>query len=640
MTSSPLLSHIISLAHGLAASLLFLGVLYFAGSQLTPRRFEHGSGWADRIVVGLVFFLVLCWIGVTSRSIPVFYVTLAFGAILSVLASVRSQGGLTRQVPVSVRQWLIDFSVLYVVVYLLIRPAAGSGFLPLAPDGNLDLVTYARYAKHLLRFGAAELEITPFAYTRSPASAYVLAGDSLFFGRDPLNAAMPALFMLVSLFGMIAAHAARLVFGFSRPVAMALATVVLCGPLSRWLLMSYGLAEVMAATAIVYLLSVTGEFAVRQRNAGSLVLSGVVGLMLLFVAAPPSAGWAANIPGGFADLLSRMSPAALLGSPISTPAASEMTDRIGSAAALTLALTPLLWAGALHLASRFNVLDRLKASESDQQLARSLVVYVGIVFIAGNVAVQAVRAPGAIRRSDVWRQLDGISALSFRSMTLKVTEEANGLSTALAMYYLPGRKAEVFGRGVSPQDLSFESVSKEQPMFIQNFGCEGVGHADTVSLPRVGCVLMAPPSLALGASYPFNQTFLFITYDRMTPREAGGRWNTRPTLQLRVMADPQRVPLDRNLFINLLVEPFLAEGAKPRQLLVTWGDARHGEQLIGGRKWFSLNVQSADWQGNRLWALPITIGLPDGRALLFQEVALTDTPKGEVVVQAAAPPAR
>ena len=117
-------------------------------------------------------------------------------------------------------------------------------------------------------------------------------------------------------------------------------------------------------------------------------------------------------------------------------------------------------------------------------------------------------------------------------------------------------------------------------------------------------------------------------------------FNRDVTLQLRVMADPQRVPLDRSLFINLLVEPFLAEGAKPRQLLVTWGDARHGEQLIGGRKWFSLNVQSADWQGNRLWALPITIDLPDGRALLFQEVALTDTPKGEVVVQAPAPPAR
>ena len=67
-------------------------------------------------------------------------------------------------------------------------------------------------------------------------------------------------------------------------------------------------------------------------------------------------------------------------------------------------------------------------------------------------------------------------------------------------------------------------------MFIQNFGCEGVGHGDTVSAPGVGCLLMAPPSMTVGTSYPFNRTFLFLDFDRMTraiPAAAGIR--SRPS---------------------------------------------------------------------------------------------------------------
>ena len=61
--------------------------------------------------------------------------------------------------------------------------------------------------------------------------------------------------------------------------------------------------------------------------------------------------------------------------------------------------------------------------------------------------------------------------MPFRAFTLRVADQPNGLSTALAMYYMPGRKAHVIGRGVSLDELPFENVSKEEPMFIQNFGC-------------------------------------------------------------------------------------------------------------------------------------------------------------------------
>ena len=235
----------------------------------------------------------------------------------------------------------------------------------------------------------------------------------------------------------------------------------------------------------------------------------MAGVSLLAFAAPPWAGWVGAAPSGLVELVSRMSFRVSLGFAGHTPSAADLSYRMSAAAVVVLAIVPLLWAGAVYAVRRFNILDRLGPSESDRRLATALGFYVGVALILGNVAVEAVRGPSSVSRSGTWRQLDEVGALSFRSMTLKVADEPNGLSTALAMYYLPGRKTEVFGRGVSAQDLSFDSVSKERPMFIQNFGCAGVGHAEAVSVPRVGCVLMAPPSYTVGTSYRSIRHFCF-----------------------------------------------------------------------------------------------------------------------------------
>ena len=212
------------------------------------------------------------------------------------------------------------------------------------------------------------------------------------------------------------------------------------------------------------------------------------------------------------------------------------------------------------------------------------------------------------------------------------TSTSRPISPRLSAHDLPGRKVQVFGRAVAAQDLPLDEVSqRSQPLVIQNVGCASAGHGDAVSVERMGCVRMAPPSVTLGTTYPFNQTFLFLDFDYMTPREPGGRWNTRPTLQLQVKSDSRRVPLDRDMFLNLLVNPMTPEGTKPRQLVFSWGVDRHGQVLLGERRWISLPVQNRDWKGNRLRILPVTIPFLDGRAVLFNEIALTDEPRGGVV---------
>jgi hypothetical protein len=116
----------------------------------------------------------------------------------------------------------------------------------------------------------------------------------------------------------------------------------------------------------------------------------------------------------------------------------------------------------------------------------------------------------------------------------------------------------------------------------------------------------------------------------MSARDPGGRWNARSSITLRLTADPQRARLDRDMFINFLVDPFLPAGAKPHRLVLQWGTERRGEVVVSERQWFSLPIGSNDWSGNRLWSIRVAIDFPDGRAILFHEVALTESPRGHV----------
>jgi hypothetical protein len=627
-----IVTHLLSLLHGLAAAFVSVAVFYIAGLLLMPRRWPGLLRWSDHVFLGLTFYVLLCWIATSARAIPVSYVMLVFGGVLWALASLRFRwlqstlgaALLNRET----RRWLADFSIFYVLAYVLVRPSAGSAVLTLSPEGSLDLVTYARYARNLLAFGTASVDLATFDYFRSPASAFLLAWHSLPFLGDPLDAAMPALFMLAALFGMIAAGIAASLCGLSRRASLVIGAIALCAPMFRWTLDTYSLGELLAATAVIYLTGVIGStVASRVTVARSACL--LAGGLLLYFAARAFVGSPGAIVSGIVEMARHFSPLAVFGLPGRAPAVETSPDVLRPAAIVMLPFVPLAWTAAAYALRRFSIADRVAASD-DRRLARALVVYVAAAVVVGNVAQQAIRSREAARWPGGWRQLGNMGRMPFRAVTLKVADEANGLSTLLAMYYMPGRKTSVIGRGVASDDLPFETVSRQQPMFIHNFGCAGVGHEDVVSAPGVGCLLMAPPSMTVGTSYPFNRTFLFIRYGRMTPREPGGRWNTQPTLNMRLTVDPERVPMDREMYVNFQVSPFLPEGAPPLRLMVRWGNDRRGQIALGEKQWLSLAVSSSDWSGNRLWNLPVSIDFPDGRTILFEELSLTESPRGVV----------
>jgi hypothetical protein len=331
-----MIAHVLSVAHGLAAALASSAVFYLAGLLLLPRSWAVVLRWPDLITLGLTFYVLLCWAATGSRSIPLSYVMLVFGGVLWGLTSLRFrrlQDAAAGAPPGGIRRWVIEFGILYVLAYALVLPAAGRSLLTLAPEGSRDLVTYARYADHLLASGTANVDLATFEFARSPASVYLLAWHALLFTGDPLDAAMPALFMLSALFAMIAAESSRTAFGLSRRASLAIAAIAVCAPMFRWTLAIYAFGELLAAMSIMYLAYAVGTAVARQARPGAPLAVGLAaGCVLMYFSGRGAILSPVALTAGIGDVIGIMSPLALFGLPGRTPSAEQATDGLRSAA--------------------------------------------------------------------------------------------------------------------------------------------------------------------------------------------------------------------------------------------------------------------------------------------------------------------
>ncbi len=167
-------------------------------------------------------------------------------------------------------------------------------------------------------------------------------------------------------------------------------------------------------------------------------------------------------------------------------------------------------------------------------------------------------------------------------------------------------------------------------MLVQDLVCDSVGHHDVATIPDIGCVVFAPPAFELDEHYPFSRPFLFLTFDGLADAEPGGRWNTGRGVSLRLMSDPERTSL-ADLHVNLLVMPVFPTGETSQRLILRWGANRTGEIVVGTEEWISVPVSAADWTGNRVWRLPISITLTHGRTILFRDLLVSEKPRGRVV---------
>jgi hypothetical protein len=305
-----------------------------------------------------------------------------------------------------------------------------------------------------------------------------------------------------------------------------------------------------------------------------------------------------------------------------------------------LPLSFVVVAGSLHLFGSSRVFARFGQQPGDRRLLTILPLLIAVSIVGGNAIAHAAfdspprRLAGGLRRIADLDKMD-----HFREITVRMNDMPDSLTTRVALYYLPSKKVHVVSSVFRPSErLSLDRVSRYRPLLFHNFRCEGVGHNETMWIPRVGCLIFAPPTVQLGVSYPFNATFLFVSYEGLSGRLPEGRWNNHRTLPLKISADPERTRLNRKTYLNLLLTPLVSPTGKPVEVVFRMGTERRGETTTAKQEWISLPVQTSDWVGNRLWTLPLSIDLPDRHATLFHELSLTDAPRGRIVEFSAVAP--
>jgi hypothetical protein len=632
------------LAHGIIASLAVAGFFYVAGLTLTPKRCDLHLRDAGFPVVGAAAYVLLSWIALTSHEIPLRLISQAFAVAIVALAAVRARRVWDAvRVRVASRQvwmWVLAYGLLFALIGVMALPPRPGLYLPTMGTGDVDLLTHARYARHLQFFGIAHLDQPSFDYLRSPAMSYLLAGFSLAYLREPLAAALPFQFALTALVGFASARFARSVFHLSNIAAFAVACVVITSPILQAVSSAYRLAVLLAIPILLYHLWVT--LTVRPgRPVDFAAIVTFAGPWVLLLFSEPTVLVAALVLQGatIVALRKRRSPALivsaamplvilLLAVPDRIRWSLSHLDRSDGATAGVITLAVIGLAAAGRFLSRSDVLDKVTHSPTDRRLALAFARYVAIAVVVGNVTVQAVNKPEVKRLPESSRRIAQLADLSIRELTLRVDDDADSVLPALTRYYLPQTKVHV---AVRMRDLDFETISRKSPMLIESLGCESVGHKDALPIRGLGCLLFAPPSIEIGRAYLFNHSVLFLNSQDMTVRNPQGRLNRRGrTVPLRLLADPARTRIDRDLYVNLLLGTPQQVG-DPRHVVFGWGAGRRGEAIIDGRHWVSMRVATGDWSGNRVWTLPVTVDVLNARSMLFAELSVTEQPLGALV---------
>ena len=639
------MSHIIEVAHGILAALACGTAFCLAGLVLTPERWHERLDGPSLLFLGAAAYAVVCFTAVTAWHTPLTGITAVFVAGVATLVVLRF-ARVRAATPHIARRGAIAgalvFAGSYAAAYAIALPPADGLFLTPAA-GHAELVTHARYARHLLLWGLPDLQAAAFDFSRAPAIPTLLAGFSTFYGDDPLRAVLPLQFAAVGLIGAAAFAIGRSLFRLATIPALTIAGVAVTSAYVSAIAGPRRIETTMAVPIALYLFWAAARIRLDDA-AGIVALRFGCGYALLLLTEAALLPVVLGVQAVFVGVqifrarqISRAVIAAAGAAAVVLLALqgqvrwSLVNAGIGDAlASFWIAFAILAMAVFACLACDKDWQKRLSLAPSDQRLVGALAVYVAIALVLANAAAHASvqrRAPARIPAS--WQNIEGLKDRSPRALTLKLTRDPGGLLAPVTHYFLPRMALEIVPPGSRVPD--YGAASRETPLLIQSFGCEGVGHGDTAAIPGVGCTLFAPPSVALETAYPFNRTFLAVAFDNMSDREPGGRWSTGRTLRLALRGDPERVPVNRDLYVNVFVSAFLPAVTSPQRLALTWGSGRHGAGVLGAPGWISIPIGAGDWSDNRLRVLRIAIDFPDGGSMLFQDLTISEIARGNVV---------
>jgi hypothetical protein len=295
MPMSEFLQHVLNICSGVSADVTCFGLFYFAGRGLltlttrsrrsTPSQTRTTPIPSDGFAVVLVTALygLWCWYGIQA-GIGLFSLVWIFWAFVLTCACfgwrhivewATGPAGIRREILGS----LAAFVLFYAVAYSFFTPTVTGRDLPLVSYVNNDILNYLNFTRALQDLRSSNVAglsfVTSPTYFQTPAAFYLLGLLATFFRMDPMHAAMPALFGLCALLGLLAARISRAVFSVSRFWGIAIGATLISGPFFRYVAGNYFLSTLIALPIVVHLIWTTTEPPVRGRD-------GVVSLALRY----------------------------------------------------------------------------------------------------------------------------------------------------------------------------------------------------------------------------------------------------------------------------------------------------------------------------------------------------------------------
>ncbi len=254
-----------SIIHGLlasTASLLFfllLGITCLPKKILSACRFPFFWG-----LVGLSIFCLICFYSL-QWDISLYTVFQSLPFFLIPLCIIRRKhlahcGQILFAPTESYRKWLLRglvFVLFYLLAFIFLPQPDPRHYLPVTHIANSDIFNYINVAQDLFSLKdstMAESYLHPFnlpysdihwAYYQTPAVYYFHAWMSLFYGGNCMEAAMPVLYMTISLIGLMITYYCYHFFRCPYWMSAGIAAMILCGTFYRFIFGFYFLSSLM-----------------------------------------------------------------------------------------------------------------------------------------------------------------------------------------------------------------------------------------------------------------------------------------------------------------------------------------------------------------------------------------------------------
>jgi hypothetical protein len=268
------LQHLLNILSGMAAVAVNLAILAVLGSAITLVTGKQKSISLATVVVPAACLVALyCWYGI-KMNVPL---PILLGAVLCLAVGIFTYRLLTdgarstlvdSQLPALFNQHSSTFALFYAIAYVFLTPPVLSGHLPIATIGNHDIFNYINIGDSLQHLGPSNIagwSLVANFYGSTPAVFPALQAMAAFLGGGIMQAALPTMLGIVALIGIVVTSITQTAFALPRSASIALAAVIISGPLFRYTSGNYFLSQLMASLILLLLLGRTLECVGHKR---------------------------------------------------------------------------------------------------------------------------------------------------------------------------------------------------------------------------------------------------------------------------------------------------------------------------------------------------------------------------------------